>query len=260
MTSLGARALRAAWFLGLLGAVTLVGGARVVSAQNLQQQWRANAQAYCQQFGLPMREVPLAARPGMCRIVVPILANTYQAFEQTFSMANGAFIYRAANDKVHVTLNLGPNDFMSYGYGNGGKGYFALRTRAANGNMSPQLGGEYQVLGLPAQEFNHLTNFWAQDGASWQNYAARRPGAQQRAGCMWWLVSAESGPGQSLWHRLGVSRSATPANLLPKLIHAGNEWVGPVGVPVNSLDQFNAMTDQQLLGPPPGGGAADAIR
>ncbi|MCC6750586.1 MAG: hypothetical protein IT371_23190 [Deltaproteobacteria bacterium] len=251
---------RAAWCIAALTASLVLVSARGAFAQNLQQQWRAKAQAYCQQFGLPMREVPLAARPGMCRIVVPILANTYQAFEQTFSMANGAFIYRAANDKVHVTLNLGPNDFMSYGYGNGVNGYFALRNRAANGNMSPQLGGEYQVLGLPAPEFNHLTNFWAQDGASWQNYAARRPGAQQRAGCMWWLVSAESGPNQSLWHRFGVSRSATPANLLPKLIHAGNEWVGPLGIPVNSIQEFNAMNDAQLLRPPPGGGAADAVR
>ncbi|MCC6750587.1 MAG: hypothetical protein IT371_23195 [Deltaproteobacteria bacterium] len=260
MTSLGARALRAAWFLGLLGAVTLVGGARVASAQNLQQQWRAKAQAYCQQFGLPMKEVPLAARPGLCRIVVPVLANTYQAFEQAFNVTNGAMIYRAAQDKIHVTVNIAPGDYAHYGYGAGGNGYAAGRTRAANPNMAPNGTGQYQVFGLPQQELQHLLNFWAADGASWNTYVARHPNQQQRAGCMWWLVQAEVGPNQSLWHRLGVSRSASPANLLPKVIHAGNEWVGPLGIAVNSIEQFNAMTADQLLGPPPGGGAADAAR
>ncbi|MCC6750444.1 MAG: hypothetical protein IT371_22460 [Deltaproteobacteria bacterium] len=250
-------ASRTALSLALLALVALLGSsARAQTRARLRQL----TEQYCRANNLPMRAVNLNL-PGrnVERLVVPVLANTSQSFEQTFGTANGAMVYRCpSNDNIHVQLSLGTNEYMAYGSGN--QGYFAQRYRQQNPVMTPAYGGLYCAFGLNPQEINHALNFWATDGVGWNTYLQRHPGAQQRAGCMWWLVSAESGPGQSLWHRLGVSRSATPANLLPKLIHAGNEWVGPVGVPVNSLDQFNAMTDQQLLGPPPGGGAADAIR
>ena len=59
---------------------------------------------------------------------------------------------------------------------------------------------------------------------------------------------------------MGVRRAKSPEILAPRLIHAGNERVGPIGVPVASIDDFNKMSDQQLLGPEPAGGAAEQVR
>ncbi|MCC6750445.1 MAG: hypothetical protein IT371_22465 [Deltaproteobacteria bacterium] len=216
---------------------------------------RQLAAQYCQVNNLPMRVANLdAGGRSVERLIVPVLANTAQSFAEIFGVANGALTYRSIQqDPVHATISIGAVGYYRYSSG-------AYRDPNANPQLGTNYAGRYLALGLPRAELDHLLNFWATDGLNWNNYVARRPGERQHAGCMWWLVSAEVGPGQSLWHRLGVSRSNTPANLLPKLIHAGNDWVGPVGVPVNTVAEFNAMTEQQLLGPPPAGGAVDAVR
>ncbi len=86
-----------------------------------------------------------------------------------------------------------------------------------------------------------------------------RPGAAQ-GGCMWWLMHAEVSQGLSLSHHLGVRRSAAPSNLMKKLLHAGNDRVDVIGIAVQDVAAFEKMTDQELLGAPPGGGVMEAIK
>ncbi len=89
----------------------------------------------------------------------------------------------------------------------------------------------------------------------------RMPGTNVvHGGCMWWLVHAELAPGQNLATAMGVRRAKGPEVLAPRLIHAGNERVGPIGIPVATLEDFNKMTDDALLGPEPAGGAAEQVK
>jgi hypothetical protein len=44
------------------------------------------------------------------------------------------------------------------------------------------------------------------------------------------------------------------------LIHGANEHVDVIGVHVDSVEEFNGMSDRELAGKPPSGGTEDAAR
>jgi hypothetical protein len=79
--------------------------------------------------------------------------------------------------------------------------------------------------------------------------------------CQEWLPNAEVAPGRPLFHEMGLRRSRSGPNMKAKILHAATAAsVDVVGVYVDSPEVFNGLSMQQLLGPPPGGGVADAMR
>ena len=75
---------------------------------------------------------------------------------------------------------------------------------------------------------------------------------------MRWLPNAGVGPGQSLFHLLGIHRTLDGPNMRAKLTHAANDLVDVIGVHVADVEAFNAMTEAALLMKPPASGVDDA--
>jgi hypothetical protein len=102
----------------------------------------------------------------------------------------------------------------------------------------------------------------AADPSGPAEFHARDEG-DEHAGLRWLhvvgLAHADIG-GKNLATAMGVRRAKGPEVLAPRLIHAGNELVGPIGIPVPNLEAFNALSDQQLMGPEPAGGAAEQVK
>ncbi|MEO6951348.1 MAG: hypothetical protein ABI321_06005 [Polyangia bacterium] len=200
------------------------------------------------------------------RHFVPVLPTTHEDFLATFSQGNGAVVWKTnARDKVHGAVSFGPGDVINHADRQGKTDTFAAMPHA--------IGAGYVTMAL---EPNHI--------AAWKGfidtyttpgnhpYAGPVPGSQKfqaaqqakgeqmHGGCMWWVVHADVGGGQNLAHLMGVRRAKGPEVLSPRLVHSGNERVGPIGIPVNSIAEFTAMTDAQLMGPEPAGGAAEQVK
>ncbi len=211
----------------------------------------ALTKAYADKHGLPVRVVQrdLGTRQ-IERHFVPVLPNTHDDFLATFHVGSGAIVWRSAGDHVHPTIGIRPGmvlDFYAKAFPGHGAGY-------------------YLTLAVDEPEFNHWQGMIRQhvpEGGVLHtgNATYRMPGTTTvHGGCMWWLVHAELAPGQNLATVMGVRRAKGPEVLAPRLIHAGNERVGPVGIPVPNLEAFNKMTDDELLGPEPAGGAAEQVK
>jgi hypothetical protein len=170
---------------------------------------------------------------------------------------------------MYAHLQLDPATRIFRAGGANGQSWPVVRTRelaftnlaenyfAPNGQPTA---GHLVSLALDAAEIQGLNAFYDANGYQ-EAWRTNHPGGEiGREACMWWLMHAEVGNNVPLAHALGVTRSRAPENLFKKLLHAGNDRVGPIGVPVNTIEEFNAMTDEHLMGPPPAGGAADAIR
>jgi hypothetical protein len=133
----------------------------------------------------------------------------------------------------------------------------AETTFAPNGQPTV---GHLVSLALDAPEIAGLNAFYDANDHQ-EAWRANHPGGTiDHEYCMWWLMHAEVGNNVPLAHALGVTRSRAPENLLKKMLHAGNERVGPIGVPVDTIEEFNAMTDEHLMGRPPEGGTGDAVK
>jgi hypothetical protein len=79
---------------------------------------------------------------------------------------------------------------------------------------------------------------------------------------MMWLTNApvgKDGQEKALFHDLGLKRSRDGNNMHAKVMHAGNQRVGVIGIHVTSIEQFNQMTEAQLLGALPQGGIEAAV-
>jgi len=213
---------------------------------------------YADKHGLPVRIVKsdLGTRQ-VERHFVPVLPTTHDDFLATFQEANGAMVWRTGADKIHGAISFKPGDVVSY---NNRHGDFQ--------NAMPHAsGGHYVALALnPDQikDWNGFIDKYAAGGTPWSGmnkYTVEHAALKQPTfgGCMWWFVHTEIG-GKNLAHIMGVRRAKGPEVLGPRFIHAGNELVGPIGIPVANIEQFNAMTDQQLLGPEPAGGAAEHVK
>jgi hypothetical protein len=226
----------------------------------------AKAEEYAAAHKLPVRTVAvdLAGRQTE-RHFVPILPATRADFETRFSAAHGAILWHQSNVPAYVHLQIDPATRI---FRDAGATYPVTMTKElAYGLLPPQYfeprgepsAGHMMALALEPPEIEGMKAFFAANGDqnAWRaNHPNGNIGAEN---CMWWLMHAEVGNHLPLAHALGVTRSRAPENLLKKLLHAGNDRVGPVGVPVNTVEEFTAMTDAQLMGPPPVGGAADAI-
>jgi hypothetical protein len=212
--------------------------------------------AYANQHGLPVRVVKTDLGSRVIeREFVPVLPTTHDSFLEHFKVQNGAIVWRTVLDPLHPSIAVQP-----------GK-HFAFDAPAGQGAQVPPFpAGFYLALAVDEQEVAHWERFVGQYVTADQpmRNGLRRfhmVAANACYGhCMWWLVHGELAPGLNLATAMGVRRAKGPEVLAPRLIHAGNERVGPIGVAVNSIKQFNAMTDEQLLGPEPAGGAAEQVK
>jgi hypothetical protein len=229
----------------------------------------AHAKEYAAAHHLPVRTVAINLEGLKTeRHFVPVLPATRADFEARFSSPNGAILWHQSEYEMYAHLQLDPETriFRTGGAG----GWPVVRTSDlafANlpepyftpNNLRPTV-GHLVSLALDAPEIAGLNAFY--DANSHQDaWRANHPGAViGHEDCMWWLMHAEVGNNVPLAHALGVTRSRAPGNMLKKILHAGNERVGPIGVPVDTIEEFNAMTDEHLMGRPPEGGTGDAIK
>ena len=198
------------------------------------------AKGYAKARNYPVRAVaagPAAAKVN--RVFVPILAADHAPFQETFTEKNGAVILRYAAE--HLSMAVKPGDVYLWARNSGSPVY---------GDHS---GGGYSAAVDLAGELPHLTQ-----------WLGARQDPQDKlfcsGNCMEWLTNAEVAPGTPLFHLLGLKRSKDGPTMKAKLIHGANQRVEVVGVHVKSLDEFNAKTDQDLLGPPPPMGVEDAVK
>ncbi|MEO6951350.1 MAG: hypothetical protein ABI321_06015 [Polyangia bacterium] len=196
------------------------------------------------------------------RHFVPVLAATQEDFLTTFSQGNGAVVWKTkAADKVHGQLHLGANDIVSHANRHGVSPYYDASAH--------EIGGGYITMALEKAHVDSWMSFIDKyvpaghtpiDSLGAFTQAQTAAGLPTHGGCVWWVVHADVGGGQNLAHLMGVRRAKGPEVLGPWLVHSGNERVGPIGIPVNSIAEFNAMTDSQLMGPEPAGGAAEQVK
>jgi hypothetical protein len=261
----------------------------------------ARAVAWAREHGVPSRQVPITL-PGRkaTRVFVRVGPEQWERFVSHFSEGKGVIIRQNATDPEHPVLAFSTAETFNHAY----SGYAAAdRFRDGRAWLSPDQGGLYVALGLPAKQLTYLKN----DLSTMKQ--SDRPFANQSGdgGCMWWLMRALVGRNLPLAHALGVRQSTAPSNLIRKLIHAGTDDV-VVGVAVPSLQQtqsvaqtlqsyrgylatyranpayaqyvpqyealvrqlehqmrlsradVEAMTAEELLGVPPGGGAVEAVK
>jgi hypothetical protein len=202
---------------------------------------------YTTQFNLPERRVVTGpADRRVTRIVVPVLAHTYDNFIAHFGERSGGALFHWIEENRHIGMVRRPGDLLYWGRQQGHDqtmvGYYGLF--GSGGGK-----GRLIVAQLEPGELQHL-NQWLVN-----------PPYQDRNGnCMEWLSNAEVAPGKPIFHALGLTRSKDGPNITKKLLRAANDKVAIVGVKVQSIDEFNAMTDDQLLGPAPAGGIEDSVR
>ncbi len=242
-------------------ALVVVAGAAHADAPKLA----ALTKAYADKHGLPVRIVKsdLGTRQ-VERHFVPVLPTTHDDFLATFQEENGAVVWKAKpNDPVHGVVHIRPGDMISYGARHGDT--LNVLPHASGGNYITLAVNKQQLASWNAfiDKYTPAGSvpfaFGNNDGLKFFTQAMQAGGTPVYGGCLWWVVHGEL-EGVNLAHLMGVRRAKGPEVLAPRLIHAGNELVGPIGIPVATIEQFNAMTDQQLLGPEPAGGAAEQVK
>ncbi len=217
----------------------------------------ALTKVYADKHGLPVRVVQrdLGTRQ-IERHFVPVLPATHDDFLATFQSGKGAILWRTNNDKVHGELTIQPGYSISY-----------FKRKSAD-VMPHAIGGQYLTLALTPEQVAHYEQFLDKHIAATQGQTPwnggpsfqKENGGTLHGGCMWWFVHAHIAPNLNLATAMGVRRAKGPEVLAPRLIHAGNELVGPIGIPVATIEEFKKLTDDQLLGPEPAGGAAEQVK
>ncbi len=193
--------------------------------------------------------------PGraLTRTFVPVLPETYPDFIEKFSEKNDTIYLRHSADLEHPTVNFAPGRGFNHAGIYAGIG----AKRVVNPDAYQWVGnpitapGRFLTLNLDQPMLKYLDNHWQ---------TTVQGATNNKSGCMWWLVHAEAAKDLPLAHVLGISRAGATSNLIKKIMHAGNERVGVIGVPVPNLEAFDKLTEDQLMGPPPGGGALEAMR
>jgi hypothetical protein len=211
---------------------------------------------YAAKHNLPVRTVKIRLdNRAVDRTVVPVLPETYADFLQHMTQGKpGLVLQYSDGNQEHPVAFLQPNaGWTAHSIaGVGGAERLTDPTWYAKTYEGGQaaLPGRMLTIALEEDQLGYLKNHWN---------TASKP-LNGRSGCMWWFVHAEVGKDAPLAHAFGVTRSGAASNLLKKMIHAGNDRVGVIGVMVPSIEAFNKKTDAELLGPPPGGGPDDAVR
>ena len=217
----------------------------------------ALTKAYADKHGFAVRVVKsdLGTRQ-VERHFVPVLPTTHEDFLDTFKRGNGAVTWVAGADKIHMELSIEPGVGNNY--------MLARGTAKVAAHRAGQ--GFLMALAVDAKQVDHWNQFIDRYTDASQplytgRYKYRDPKTNEcHGGCMWWMVHGEVSENLNLAHHMGVRRGKGPEVLGPRLIHAGNHNVGPIGIPVNSIEEFNAMSDAQLMGPEPAGGAAEQVK
>lgn len=217
---------------------------------------------YTAAFKLKPRIVHIkAAGHAVKRILVPITSESAKLFASTFASGTShtAILRAYENDRNHPDMLLDATKGHRY-YQTG-----ILDTAAKS--LDTNRNGRFIVFKLPKAKMSGLRAFWTTyDPNAGRAALNQDTGTDTQGGCMWWLLNAETTAKADkanphyLAHELGVRRSGDPMNLGRKLIHAGNENVMVIGVPVANQKAFNAMTDAQLLDAQPAGGVEAAVK
>jgi hypothetical protein len=218
----------------------------------------ALVQQYAREHGFQVKQVNAgtANRPAR-RLFVPVTPQSFPSFLKKFNSNNG-FCHLSFQSN-HLVMGLKPpaQDGRAtdcYLWARNYNGTVQGLSDCRNSYISGTRNNGYLIgVELPGNKLQHLSS-WLQTRANPQDTVYRR------GNCMEWLPNAEVGPNRPLFHDLGIRRSKDGRNMKAKLLHAGNNQVGVVGVYVPDANTFNTMNDQQLLGPPPAGGVADAMR
>lgn len=183
------------------------------------------------------------------RLVVPVTPASYPAFRARFRSDTGFAVLRYRPDNVgHTGLVL---DWTTI-YFHGGR----PNNHGFHNHLPVEAGGYLWPLELGPERMAHLQGWLAAD----------RGAAFNPVHCMEWLPNAELAPGVPLFHWLGLTRSRDGHNMKAKLNHAANEQVSVVGLCLadgatfGGLPYDDRLTPEQLLGRPPAGGLADAMR
>jgi hypothetical protein len=239
--------------MGLALAVSLAFGLRVRAEGN--RAGRAQAlEEYAAQNKLPLRKVMINL-PGRQaeRSFVPITPATFEDFMGRFTEKQGCFVWRhLGRDSEHAIMCFDKGQHVRH---------YTPPFTDLGAYIGHNAGGYCMVIEPP--DVGALRQFWTtyHPNNQQQFMADRMAGKYPEGGCMWWLIYSEADANRTpLAHTLGVNRSKAPSNLFKKLMHAGNDRVGPVGIIVPDVEAFNKMTDVQLMGPGPGGGAAEAVK
>jgi hypothetical protein len=255
----------------------LIVGVLAVAGTAAAERHRAAAHAYAKRHGLPARTIDLSvAGRRVQRVFVPVLIQTIHDFAGEFNVDKGAVVIRqSAGDPVHVSLLFRMGEGFGHGYINGSGhvpfrypmtlqtdgpagGYIDYPGAYDYGNdhptWNPALKGSYLVLSLDPPQIEHLRGFLE------RGQAGEKGAHCVHGGCVWWLVHAPVGPEQPLAWAMGVKQSRGPEVLVRKLIHAGNERVGVVGIGMGTVEDFTRLSDADLLGGAPQMGVAEAVK
>ncbi len=197
------------------------------------------------------------------RHFVPVLPGMEASFAEHFQSANGAVVWRESHSNdAHIAIGIKPGDAIAYESRHGatpqllgpGQRFIALA-------MAPKHIAAWEgFIDTYTPENGAPYNWGRNDGFIHFDAAMKKLGQPVHGNCMWWITHATLDQGVALAHHFGVRRGKGPEVMASRLVHAGNEHVGPIGIPVASIELFNAMSDQQLLGPEPAGGAAEQVK
>jgi acyl-CoA hydrolase len=238
--------------------VSLSSALALAEPSKLAEQGRA----YAAKNNLPIREFKHdLGKRVVDRMFVPVLPTTVDSFVEHFSIENHAATWRAQpNDLVHGGLNLGLGRSIHY---TAMTNQLIADNASAKQQLNPGLGGNYVTFSLEKEQLDHWTNFMLKYAPNTNLYNGRNlyktPKGECHGSCMWWMVHGEVGPELNVAQHLGVQRAKGPEVLFPRAVHSGDANVGPIGVAVKSIEEFNAMTEAQLFGPEPAGGAAARV-
>ncbi len=242
----------------MLAATMLVSSTAVAAPSGVS----SAVKKYTAAFKLKQRIVHIKAGAHAAkRILVPITSESAKLFASTFASGKShtAILRAYDNDRNHPDMLLDATKghrFFKAGI---------LDTAAKSLDMKKD--GRFIVFKLPKAKMTGLRAFWTTyDPNDGRQALKQDTGLDAKGGCMWWLLNAETAAKADkanphyLAHDLGVTRSGDPMNLGRKLIHAGNENVVIIGVPVENQKAFDAMTDAQLLNAQPAGGVEAAVK
>ncbi|MCC6750101.1 MAG: hypothetical protein IT371_20715 [Deltaproteobacteria bacterium] len=217
---------------------------------------RSAVERFADERGLRPRVVRVGPAARLVdRLFVPLPPAAYDAFLEHFSAPRG-YVNLQYDGDTHVSMAVEPGDCYYWGLNFNGR-------PPENHDLRPQFQPRRQgcivfPVDLEGQRLAHLKGWLrARENPAANPY--RYPGGPG-INCMTWLGNAEVEPGLPFFHALGLRRSRDGRNLKAKLLHAANEAVPCVGVFVPDQATFDAMSVEQLLGPPPGGGVDDAAR
>lgn len=212
------------------------------------------ASAYATGHSYPTRSVEVGLEGHKIeRVFVPILPDSIGTFYASFAASAGkeSVVLRYTEANKHLILSMEPSDIYLWGQNknvdNEGNDLYKRMYHNLDGAAREWKGVSIVV---------HPTNIGAL--RTWLGETAKGPKCEGH--CMMWLPNAPTGSNTTLFHDLGITRSADGANMRNKIMHAGNHRVGVVGIHVNSVAEFEQMTEAQLVGSLPTNGLEGAVR